>query len=93
MFRVIFGVYLLMSLTAFIAFAIDKRAAGRDRRRTPERVLHTLEFLGGWPGALAAVYLLRHKSAKLRFRLIQWSVVALHLAAWAAVLAIRHDPS
>lgn len=83
------GIYILMSGAAFIVFAIDKRAAGRGDRRTPERVLHTLELLGGWPGALLAVYLLRHKSAKLRFRLIQWGIIALHIAAWLAALILR----
>ncbi len=83
------GVYILMSFIAFIVFAIDKRAAGRGDRRTPERVLHTLELLGGWPGALLAVYLLRHKSAKLRFRMIQWAIIAVHIAAWIAALILR----
>jgi uncharacterized membrane protein YsdA (DUF1294 family) len=89
MLRVLLGVYILMSLVAFIAFAVDKRAAARGLRRTPERVLHTMELLGGWPGALLAVYLLRHKSAKLRYRLVQWGIVASHAAAWIAALLLR----
>ncbi len=93
MFRLVLGIYALMSAIAFLAFAIDKRAAGRGDRRTPERVLHTLELLCGWPGALAAVWLLRHKSAKTRFRLIQWGIIALHIAAWTAVLILRRPPS
>lgn len=89
MIRLALGAYILMSLVAIVAFAMDKRAAARGRRRTPERVLHTLELLGGWPGAVVAVYLLRHKSAKLRFRVIQWTIVILHLAGWGTYLVLR----
>lgn len=89
MFKVVLGIYAAMSVVAVIAFAVDKRAAGRGDRRIPERTLHTLELLGGWSGALLAVYLLRHKSAKIRFRVIQWAIVALHAAAWIAALVLR----
>ena len=41
--------YLLMSLVAFIAYALDKRAARRGEWRTPESTLHALELLCGWP--------------------------------------------
>lgn len=71
-----------MSLIAFLAYALDKRAASRGSRRTPERVLQGLGLLGGWPGAVAAVYLLRHKSSKLRFKIVLWMIVAAHLVVW-----------
>ncbi len=77
--------YLLMSLATFWAFARDKRAARRGRPRTPERVLHTLELLGGWPGALAAQRLLRHKSRKHSYRLVLALIIGAHLIAWAVL--------
>lgn len=59
--------YLLASLATFIAFAIDKSRARRDEWRTPERTLHTFSLIGGFPGAFAAMLVLRHKNRKIVF--------------------------
>ncbi|MHC4947226.1 MAG: DUF1294 domain-containing protein [Planctomycetota bacterium] len=82
---VVLAAYAAMSAVAFAAFWRDKRAATRGRRRTPEATLHLLELLGGWPGALAARRVLRHKSAKRSYAAVLWLVVLLHAAAWAGV--------
>jgi uncharacterized membrane protein YsdA (DUF1294 family)/cold shock CspA family protein len=58
------GLYLLASVAAFIVYALDKSAAQRQQWRTQESTLHLLALIGGWPGALAAQQLLRHKSKK-----------------------------
>lgn len=67
------------SVIAFIAFWIDKRAAGADRRRIPENTLHLIALLGGWPGAVIAQQMLRHKSAKGSFRAALLAIVGVHL--------------
>lgn len=76
------GVYVLMSVATFVVYWHDKRAAERGRPRVPEKTLHGLEFLGGWPGALAAQQLIRHKNRKVRFFLVTWSIGVLHVAGW-----------
>ena len=63
---------LLASLYTFFAFARDKRAARRHRRRTPERRLHVLELIGGFPGAWLAILMLRHKSSKPSFLVVSF---------------------
>lgn len=78
------GIYAAFSAITFAAYFIDKRAARLNRRRTPEATLHSLELLGGWPGALIAQRLLRHKTAKVRYQVVFWLIGALHLAGWIA---------
>jgi len=55
------------SALAFVLFAVDKSRAGAGRR-VAESNLHGLAWLGGAPGALAAMTLLRHKTRKPSFR-------------------------
>jgi len=81
-------VSLLASVIAFLAYADDKARASRNAWRTPESSLHLLALCGGWPGALAAQHLLRHKNRKQGFQVTFWGTVALNigaLALWKAV--------
>lgn len=75
------AVYALASAVAFVAYGVDKSAAINDRWRTPESRLHLLALAGGWPGALLAQRLLRHKSSKPAFQLVFWATVMLHFGA------------
>ena len=71
------------SATAFLLYRIDKTAAVAGARRTPEDVLLAVGLLGGWPGALVAQQVLRHKSRKTGFLVWFWITVALNCAALA----------
>lgn len=73
------GGYLGLSLLTFLAYALDKSAAVRGGWRTPEKTLHLLALAGGWPGALLAQQLLRHKSSKQPFRTVFWATVVLNV--------------
>jgi uncharacterized membrane protein YsdA (DUF1294 family) len=77
----VLGVYFIASVVAFVAYALDKSAARSNRWRTAEKTLHFLALLGGWPGALAAQRLLRHKSRKASFQLVCWATVVLNCVA------------
>lgn len=72
--------YLLASALAFAAYGIDKAAAIGGTWRIPEAFLHLLGFVGGWPGALVAQRLFRHKSRKASFQVVFWVVAALNAA-------------
>lgn len=72
--------YAVISVIAYITYAIDKKAAIKNRRRVSEKSLHLLGVVGGWPGALLAQQRLRHKTQKTTFQLIFWLTVALNLA-------------
>jgi len=77
---IVVGVYLGASALTFIAYARDKSAARNARRRTPENTLHLLALAGGWPGAMLAQQLLRHKSSKPSFRAGFWCTVVVNCA-------------
>ncbi|CAH0265519.1 hypothetical protein SRABI118_03340 [Massilia sp. Bi118] len=72
--------YLVMSLVCFCSYALDKSAARKGERRTPESTLLMLGLFGGWPGAVLAQQWLRHKTVKQPFRQIFWFTVAANLA-------------
>jgi uncharacterized membrane protein YsdA (DUF1294 family)/cold shock CspA family protein len=72
--------YVGASVIAFIAYSIDKFAALRDGRRTSELTLHLISLVGGWPGALLAQQVLRHKTVKKEFRRGYWFTVAINCA-------------
>ena len=73
--------YFVASIVAFAVYAWDKSAARRGKWRTAESSLHLMGLLFGWPGALAAQRLLRHKSSKKEFLFVFWLTVFLNIAA------------
>ncbi len=72
--------YVIASAAVFALYGRDKRAAQRGRWRTPENTLHLMSLLGGWPGALIARRVFRHKTRKQPFRAIFWATVIVNLA-------------
>lgn len=80
--KIVLAVYGAMSAIAFVALALDKRAAERGTRRTRESTLHWFELLGGWPGAMLAMVLVRHKQRKLTYVAVFAFIVLLHAAGW-----------
>ena len=80
---VLTGAYFVLSVVSYAMYALDKDAAGRDARRTPENSLHLADLLGGWPGALIAQQQFRHKTIKQPFQVVFWITVILNIAgAW-----------
>ncbi|KKA04780.1 membrane protein [Pseudomonas ogarae] len=74
--------YGVVSVVAFLLYWGDKRKARADAWRTPENVLHAVELAGGWPGALLAQQLFRHKTRKVSFQVVFWFIVLLHQVFW-----------
>lgn len=86
-----FATYALASLACFGAYAVDKSAARSRSRRTPERTLLLLGLVGGWPGALLAQRMLRHKTAKTSFQVKFWLTVAANVGAAAGCALWLND--
>lgn len=83
--------YGAVSLLTFLCYWHDKRQARAEGRRIPENVLHALELAGGWPGALLAQQLLRHKTRKLSYQTLFWLIVALHQVYWIDRLFLENS--
>jgi uncharacterized membrane protein YsdA (DUF1294 family)/cold shock CspA family protein len=77
----VLGFYFVASTVAFVAYALDQSAARNDQWRTRESTLHLFALIGGWPGALAAQNLLRHKTKKQSFQIVFWVTVVLNCGA------------
>jgi uncharacterized membrane protein YsdA (DUF1294 family) len=80
--------YSAMSLIAIAVYGFDKSAAEGRRWRTPEVTLHAIGLMGGWPGALFAQDVFRHKYQKTMFQLLFWTTVALNCFALWWLLAL-----
>ena len=73
------------SALCFAFYAIDKSAARAGRERISESMLLSLGFVGGWPGAIVAQQLFRHKTAKRSFRIRFWLSVAANVALFVGM--------
>lgn len=77
---IVLGTYCVLSVVAFALYGLDKAAARGGRRRTPEATLHLVSLAGGWPGALIAQSVFRHKTRKQPFRFVFWCTVLINCA-------------
>lgn len=77
--------YLALSTICIVVYVADKSAAKSGGWRTKESTLLILGLAGGWPGALLAQQLLRHKSTKASFRSAFWGTVVINICAFAVL--------
>jgi uncharacterized membrane protein YsdA (DUF1294 family) len=80
--------YLVMSIVGFAAYGVDKSAAKAGRRRISEQTLLTIGVLGGWPGALIAQQVFRHKTRKRSFRRMFCLTVVINVAVLAGLVYV-----
>lgn len=78
--------FISINIVTIFAYWVDKRAAVRGAWRVPEINLHTLEFLGGWSGALFAQKFFRHKNKKKSYQSMFWVVLIMQAAAIFVIL-------
>ena len=82
----IFLVYLVMSVVTIVVYAMDKHKAANGKWRIPEATLHLFELLCGWPGAMLAQVIIRHKNAKVPFQLVFWAMLVINVGVLAFFL-------
>jgi uncharacterized membrane protein YsdA (DUF1294 family)/cold shock CspA family protein len=85
-------IYGVASFGCIIGYWIDKNAAIQKNWRISETVLLLLGLVGGWPGAIVAQEVFRHKTRKGTFRYLFWMTVAINMAAFVQinVLGVPH---
>jgi len=78
---VVVAIYGVVSVLTFLAYRSDKLAAQYGRWRTKESTLLLLGLVGGWPGAVVAQKVMRHKSRKVSFQVAFWGTVVVNAVA------------
>ena len=71
-------IYGVVSTLTYLLYWFDKSAARRGDHRTPESSLLLMGLVGGWPGAVVAQRMLRHKTRKLSFQLAFWGTAVMN---------------
>ncbi len=74
--------FIVFSALAYERYAKDKKAAQKGEWRVPEKTLHFLSLLCGWPGAIIAQQRLRHKTKKVNFRVVFWLTMLINIGGF-----------
>lgn len=82
-------IYPAMSLATFFLYLLDKRAALEGSWRVRENTLLVAGLLGGWPGAVIAQQVLRHKNRKWDFQAMFWCLTVLNVAIFILLVWYR----
>ena len=72
---------ILINLTAFIAYGVDKRKAVKGQWRIPEATLIGLALAGGPVGAYAGMKVFHHKTKHVKFTIGVPVIMAAGVAA------------
>jgi len=76
--------YIILNLISLTVFALDKKKAAKGKWRTPEKTLLLFSLIGPF-GALFGMKTFRHKTMKLKFKLV-YVFLALHVVAICAIV-------
>ena len=82
--------YSAMSLLCGWMYRLDQQRAKEERWRIPDNSMHLTQLLYGWPGAIIAQQLYRHKVSKKAFQGALRFIIFLHLIGWIDYLAMDH---
>lgn len=58
---------IIINIIGFIVMLIDKNRAKKNEWRIPEKTIFIITALGGSIGTITGMYLLRHKTKKIKF--------------------------
>ena len=78
-----------INVATFATYGYDKRIAGSEWMRVPERLLLLLALVGGTVGAFCGMQVFHHKTLKGSFRIRFWVIVAVQVALITAYVYWR----
>ncbi len=82
---------IIWNLFAFLLYGLDKRKAVRHKRRISEKTLILIAFLMGGIGCLLGMFIFRHKTKHLKFKILIPLAVILNLGLiYAYFLILEH---
>lgn len=88
--QIVIAIYfILINLTAFIMYGVDKRKAVRHKWRIPERTLIGIAVFGGSLGALLGMITFHHKTRHKQFTIGVPVIIAVQATVFFLVLIIR----
>ena len=73
---------IVINIAGFLLFGADKSAARRRKWRIPEKTLMLVAALGGALGCLLGMFVFRHKTLHMKFRI----GIPLILLCWAGLI-------
>ena len=74
-----FSIFWIMNLISFCLYFIDKRRAIKDKHRISEKTLLMYSLFFGSVGAVFGMYFFRHKTKKIKFRILVVLFLILHM--------------
>lgn len=87
--NILFYYLLAINIITFVVFVWDKRRAIYNERRVPEKILWLLAVIGGSPGGLIAMEVVRHKNRKMGFVLVMLVILLTQMIAVYLALKYR----
>ena len=70
---------IIINVIAFILYGLDKYKAIKKEWRIPESLLLTISFLGGSIGSILGMLTFRHKTNKMKFKLLNTLFLLIHI--------------
>lgn len=80
MFVYYFYIVIIMSILTIIIYGIDKIRAINNMWRIKETTLLIISLLFGSIGGLFSMYIIRHKNHKVKFVILNWVFLIIHIA-------------
>lgn len=74
--------YLVLNVALYVAMAIDKKRAEKNRRRIPEKTLFLMAVLGGGIGGFVGMFTRHHKTRHVDFYVVYAITTIMHILLW-----------